>query len=157
MKKVIDCSTAFKWVVAEPDTDKAIRLRDEYLGALLELLAPDLFPTEIANALLVAERRARIPAGQGVALLVTVLNTLPTLHAALPDLLPRAYAIAAQARQTRMSVYDCLYVALAEREKCDLVTADDKLARTLQPHFPFIVPLSSLPGPPLPAAAPPTP
>jgi hypothetical protein len=55
MKKVIDCSTAFKWVVAEPDTDKAIRLRDDYRNGLVELLAPDLFPTEIANALLVAD------------------------------------------------------------------------------------------------------
>ena len=44
-----------------------------------------------------------------------------------------------------MSVYDCLYVALAEQEKCDLVTADDRLVRTLQSQFPFIVALSSLP------------
>src|SRR5437764_5957293 len=27
--------------------------------------------------------------------------------------------------QLRQSVYDCLYVALAERESCELVTADD--------------------------------
>jgi predicted nucleic acid-binding protein len=45
----------------------------------------------------------------------------------------------------RHSVYDCLYVALAEREKCELVTADDKLIKNLTPQFPFIVPLSSLP------------
>jgi predicted nucleic acid-binding protein len=30
-----------------------------------------------------------------------------------------------------VGVYDCLYVALAEREKCDLVTADEKLVRNL--------------------------
>ena len=145
MKTVIDCSSAFKWVVAEADTDKAIRLRDDYRNGLLELLAPDLFPTEIANAILVAERGGRIPAGQGALLFVTVLNTLPILHSALPDLLPRAYAISSQARPTRMSVYDCLYVALAEREGCEFVTADDRLVRTLQPQFPFIVALSALP------------
>jgi predicted nucleic acid-binding protein len=145
MKTVIDCSAAFKWVVAEPDTDKAVRLRDDYRNGVLELIAPDLFPTEIANAILVAERGGRIPSGQGAQLLITVLNTFPVLHPALPDLMPRAYAIAAQARQTRMSVYGCLYVALAEREGCDLVTADDRLVRALQPQFPFIVPLSSLP------------
>ena len=46
----------------------------------------------------------------------------------------------------RVGVYDCLYVALAEQEKCDLVTADDKMVNNLEPHFPFILPLSALPG-----------
>ncbi len=41
--------------------------------------------------------------------------------------------------------YDCLYVAMAEREQCELVTADDKLVRNLQPQFPFIASLVSLP------------
>jgi len=34
---------------------------------------------------------------------------------------------------------------LAEREKCELITADDKLLKNLQPQFPFLVLLSSLP------------
>jgi len=42
-------------------------------------------------------------------------------------------------------VYDCLYVALAEREGCEFVTADDRLVRNLQARFPFIVSLSTLP------------
>jgi predicted nucleic acid-binding protein len=142
MRRVIDCSVAFKWVVAESDTAKAIRLRDDFRTAALELLAPDLFPTEIANALLVAERRGRVAAGQGPHFLADVLTTLPLLHPSLPSLLPRAYAIAAL---TRTSVYDCLYVALAEQEGCVLITADDKLVKNLHPLFPFIVALASLP------------
>ena len=39
-------------------------------------------------------------------------------------LLQRATAISSQAR---IGVYDCLYVALAEHENCELVTADGKL------------------------------
>ncbi len=38
--------------------------------------------------------------------------------------------------------FDCLYVALAERERCDLVTADEKLIHNL-PGYP-IVSLASL-------------
>jgi len=34
--------------------------------------------------------------------------------------------------QFRIGAYDCLYVALAQRETCDLATADDKLVRNLQ-------------------------
>jgi predicted nucleic acid-binding protein len=45
----------------------------------------------------------------------------------------------------RVGVYDCLYVALAEREGCDFITADDRLVKRLQAHFRFIVPLASLP------------
>ena len=45
------------------------------------------------------------------------------------------YAISSQ---VRIGVYDCLYVALAERENCDLITADDKLIKALQGTFSFI-------------------
>ena len=142
MRYVIDASTGFKWEVAEPHSDKAQQLRDDFRNAVHELLAPDLFPTEVANALLVAERRGRLLPGQGPVLLADVLTTLPQIHPALPDLVPRAYAIA---ELTKASVYDCLYVALAERENCEFITADDKLVKKLQPHFPFAIPLSSLP------------
>lgn len=64
MKYVIDSSVAFKWVVAEPDADKADRLRQDFRNGVLDLLAPDIFPAEIANALLMAERRGRIAPGQ---------------------------------------------------------------------------------------------
>ena len=58
-------------------------------GPSTELLAPDTFPAEIGNAILVAGWRGRVPAGQGPLLLRDVLNTAPALHASLPDLLPR--------------------------------------------------------------------
>jgi predicted nucleic acid-binding protein len=142
MRYVIDASIGFKWHVAEPLSDKAQRLRDNFRNLVHELLAPDLFPSEVANAFLVAERRGRILPGQGLLFLADLFTTLPRLHPSLPDLLPRAYAIAAG---TQSSVYDCLYVTLAEKEGCELITADDKLVNRLQPQFPFIVPLASLP------------
>ena len=141
MKYVIDCSTAFKWVVTETDTPKAIRLRDDYARAVHEILAPDLFPTEIGNALLMAERRKRINIGEGAVFFADVLKTLPFLHQAIP-LLPRAYEIAYQHNAT---VYDCLYVALAEREQCGFVSADDKLVAKLQNAFPLVISLATLP------------
>jgi predicted nucleic acid-binding protein len=142
MKYVVDASIGFKWEVTEPHSDKAQQLRDDFRNAVHELLAPDLFPTEVANALLVAERRRRILPGQGLLFLADILTTLPQIHPCLPDLVPRAYAIA---ERTQASVYDCLYVALAEREQCEFITADDKLVNKLQPHFSFVVPLASLP------------
>src|SRR5581483_7876958 len=63
MRYVIDSSTAFKWLVVEKDSDKARRLRDEYRNGIHELLAPDFLTMELSNALIVAERRARITKG----------------------------------------------------------------------------------------------
>ena len=74
-------------------------------------------------------------------LLSRILRTLPALHDSMPILL-RAVAIFST---TRQGVYDCVYVALAEREGCEIVTADDKLVKRLQPSFPFILSPSSLP------------
>jgi len=46
---------------------------------------------------------------------------------------------------TKQAVYDCIYLALAEAEGCELVTADDQFARSLRASYPFIVSLVSLP------------
>jgi predicted nucleic acid-binding protein len=57
MNYILDSRVALKWVLSEADSAKAIRLRDEYAAGAHELLAPDLFPPEIANGLASAERR----------------------------------------------------------------------------------------------------
>ncbi len=141
MKLILDSSVAFKWVVTEIDTDKALRLRDEFRQGQHEFAAPDFFPVEVAHSLTRAERQGRLLAPAGWALWLTVMADAPTLHASIA-LMTRAYSLSSSAR---LGIYDCLYVALAEREQCQLVTADDRLVRTLQPQFPFIIALASLP------------
>ena len=69
------------------------------------------------------------------------MTTVPHLFPSLP-LTPRAIQIATSAR---IGVYDRLYVALAEREGCGLVTADARLINSLQPTYPFIIALAPLP------------
>lgn len=141
MRYVLDSCVGFKWAVIEADTAKARRLRDDFRMGVHELLAPDIFPVEIAHAMSRAERQGRVAPAQGGAFLLSILQTPPLLLPYLP-LLPRAYAISSQ---MRVGVYDCLYVALAEREGCPFITSDDKLVKNLQPSFPFIVALSTMP------------
>jgi predicted nucleic acid-binding protein len=141
MKYVLDSSVAFKWVVVEAFTDEARKVRDEFRQGLHELIAPDVFPVEIAHSLTRAERQGRInPPGASIHL-AEVLVTSPQLHPYMP-LLSQAVTISSQAR---IGVYDCLYVALAQREGCEFLTADDRLIRVLRPSYPFITALSSLP------------
>lgn len=141
MKYVIDASVAFKWAVKEHLTDKALFLRDDYRNGIHELLAPDVFPIEVTHALTRAERQGRITTTEGAMFFADFMATLPDLYPSLP-LLPTAYALSSKYRR---GVYDCLYVGLSELEKCQFVTADDRLVKALQPHFPQIIHLSSLP------------
>ena len=70
-----------------------------------------------------------------------VKATCPKLVPYLP-LIPRAYDIASQ---LGIGIYDCSHVVCAEEEKCELLTADDKLLKNAQPQFPFVRDLSTLP------------
>ena len=141
MKYVLDSSVAFKWLVPEVDTDKALRLLDDYQHDVHDLLSPDILPVETTHALTRAERQGRVTAAQGSRLFIDLMNQVPNLHPYLL-LLPRAYAISSA---MRIGVYDCIYVALAEQEGCELVTSDNRLINTLQKDFPFITALASMP------------
>ena len=141
MKYVLDASAAICWVVRRPLTPKAIRLRDDFRQSIHHLLAPDIFIDEVASGLTKAERQKLIPVGQAASLYAQVMNEPVAFLPHLP-LVTRAIDISSR---TRSGYYDCLYVALAEREGCQLITADQKSVNNLAPHFPFIVPLASLP------------
>jgi predicted nucleic acid-binding protein len=141
MKYVIDTSVDIKTYVQEQDSGKAVRLRNDYHQGGHELIAPDIFPTEMCSVLMILERSGKIKPGDADLFFKQFLNEVPPLQPAIP-LLPRALEIGKQFRQT---VYDCLYVALAERDGCELVTADDKLVNAVKSTLPFVIPLSSLP------------
>ncbi len=49
MKYVLNSNVALKWVLRESDSDKARQLRIEYQRQIHELLAPDVFPIEVAH------------------------------------------------------------------------------------------------------------
>jgi predicted nucleic acid-binding protein len=139
MRYVLDASIGIKWVMNEVDSALARRLRDNFRNQTHELIAPDSFPLEAAHALTKAERRGIVT--DATKLWVELMMDSPRLFPYLPLLL-RALSIAAQGR---VAVYDCLYVALAERERCELVTADVRLLNSLKPTCPFITSLASLP------------
>lgn len=140
MRYVLDSSVAFKWVVAEAESDKANQLREEFQQGYHELLSPDVFPFELAHALTRSERQGRITFGDALIHWLDVMSNPPQIVNGLL-LATRAIAISSAAR---LGVYDCLYVALAEREGCEFVTADSKLVSKLVGHFPFIRELSTL-------------
>jgi predicted nucleic acid-binding protein len=141
MRYVLDSSAAIQWILPEKDSAKAMRLRDDYHNGVHELLAPDIFPAEMLAALTKAERTKRLAVGDARVLYHAVIADTPALHGYLP-LLDRAGEVASR---FRVALYDCLYLVLAEREACELVTADVRFLNSLQSQFPFLVNLASLP------------
>ena len=140
MRYVLDAYVAVSSVVSRPLTSKALRLRQDYQQGIHDLIAPSVFSAEAASALTKCERQKIIPVGQALPLLDDILSDLPQIHPYEP-LLRRATVISSQ---TRAGLYDCLYVALAEREGCVVVTADTRLLNSLGQQFPFVIGLSSL-------------
>ncbi|MGO9471194.1 MAG: type II toxin-antitoxin system VapC family toxin [Isosphaeraceae bacterium] len=116
MKYVLDVNVALKWVLNEVDSTSARRLRDNWRAHIHELLVPDVLPFEAAHALTRAERRRLI--ADAAQFWGEIMADCPRLFPSLP-LAHRALAIS---RQARIGFYDCLYVALAAREACELVT-----------------------------------
>ena len=135
---VLDSSVAVKWVLPEQDSDKALALREDVARQIHQIIAPDVFASEIAHTLTRAERKKIIPVGEALKHVSDILLDGPDLRPFLP-LLPRAIEISSA---TKAAITDCIFMALAEQEKCEYVTADTRVISTLA-GFP-IVPLSSL-------------
>ena len=141
MRYVFDSNVAIKWVLPEADSPQALRLRDLARQGSIELCSPEIFAVEAAHALSRAERRGVIRPPNGAKHLADIMTHRPRLVPSLP-LLSRAFEISSA---FRIGVYDCLYVALAEREACELITADLRLVNALGASFPFIRDLASVP------------
>jgi len=108
MKYVLDASVALKWVLTEADSPKALSIRGDFRNQLHELLAPDVFPVEVAHALTRAERKRIIKPPQAIRLLTDVLSTPLPLHSCGP-LLPSPDC--AQVRPLRRKSFPALDLA----------------------------------------------
>ena len=125
MSFVVDGSVALAWCFIDEQTQPVMDLLDRVTetGAF----APSLWPLEVLNALLMAERRRRVdPARQKRS--AEFLRALPvTLDAETTE---HAWTITAElASRHHLSVYDAAYLELAQRRKLPLATLDRDLIK----------------------------
>jgi predicted nucleic acid-binding protein len=123
MPFVLDASLALAWYFEDEVSEYA----DLVLERLREdsALVPSLWPLEIANGLISAERRGRIfPAG--VARAAELVLELPISVQEVPPGLALG-AVIDIARSQVLSAYDAAYLELAMREGVPLATRDDNL------------------------------
>lgn len=131
MKLVLDASMALAWLF-ERQKDEEVRCADQVLLAIAdtETSVPSLWHTEIANALLVGERRRVVTEAQVIDYL-TKLSHLPILT---DDTAPenRREIVMALAREHTLSAYDATYLDQALRLNATLATFDGKLAAAMR-------------------------
>ena len=122
---VLDCSVAMAWCFDDET--------NAYTDAILEktgkdgALVPSIWPLEIQNVLLVAERRGRIKQAQSTRFF-EVLGALPILI----DQEQADWAageLMAIARKLKLSAYDSAYIELAMRQGTPIATLDKGLRK----------------------------
>ena len=119
---VLDASLAVGWLLDEESDSRVTAAMDllPQSGAIV----PQMWHYEIRNALLVAERRGRIPLG-GIGELLESLQELPIATDEDADL----QGTLDLARTHGLTFYDALYLELAKRLRAPMATLDAALAR----------------------------
>ncbi len=124
MRLVLDASIGAKWLIEEPDS----RLAEKVLNLGEALIVPDLFAIEVAAAVTKRYRAKQITSLQ----LDIALDRLDTIIFGALVVESTSRLVARSARMSRdlhHSLYDCVYLALAESLGTPLVTADRTFVR----------------------------
>lgn len=120
---VIDASVLVKLFISEDGSREAaaaVKKADT-------LLAPDLLWAETGNILWKYVRRDDVAAADASQILAEMMQ-VPIQITATRELIEPALEIAIETDRT---VYDCLYLVLAARSKCVLLTANERLENAL--------------------------
>jgi predicted nucleic acid-binding protein len=123
---VLDASVAVAWCFPDESTPFTEGVLD-LLGSGTEAITAAIWPFEVANALLMGERRKRI----SVAQVTTVLQRISALPITVDSIrTDTAFGpILSVARQEQLTEYDAAYLELAIREGLPLATLDNGLRR----------------------------
>ena len=128
---VADNSVVMAWCFQDEANEYADSVLDRLSNA--EAFVPSIWPLEVVNVLLVAERKKRIPEADSVRF-PTLLAQLPiVVEHERPDRVMRD--LLALGRASRLSSYDASYLELAMSKGLPLATLDETLinaAKTLK-------------------------
>ena len=131
----IDAGLAIKLVIPEPDTPQAEALFQQWKVNQVELIAPAFAAAEVDSVLRGKVVRGKIlPAAAESAFQLAA--RLPIQFDLAADCRLRAWELATQFGFS--TVYDAVYLALAERRGCEFWTADAKLYEWVKDRLGFV-------------------
>ncbi|MHA1722933.1 MAG: type II toxin-antitoxin system VapC family toxin [Candidatus Baldrarchaeia archaeon] len=126
MEKVVsDASVIVKWFIEEEYSDKALKLRDMHVNGEIVIVAPELLPFEVLNALKYSNLFGREELKNAALSLSSYGIELYSLKGMLAE---KTVEIAVE---NDITIYDASYIALADTLNMKLYTADQKLIRKL--------------------------
>lgn len=122
---VLDASVTMTWCFPDEHSDFAWAVLDHLERN--SAVVPVLWPIEVANAILVGERRRRLSASESARFLkllsgLAIHVDTRTAESVFPRTLPVA-------RTYGLSAYDASYLELAMREELPLATLDERLQK----------------------------
>jgi len=128
---VVDASVVIKWVLPETGRRASLALLDAYEAGETDLLAPRLLREEVASAISRRCRLQHISPRQARAALEFLEPRMPLLIDSA-DLASEAFEVSAN---SHLSLWDGLYLVLAMRRRCELVTADPRFYRAARQRY----------------------
>jgi predicted nucleic acid-binding protein len=143
---IVDASIAIKWTLNESDSSAALALLAHWNDEEIEVLAPALLAYEVTNALYRRVRKGEIPfedARRG--LTEIIFKVVEFDFPEDPDFNIRAMELGQQCGLP--AAYDSHYLALAEREGCELWTADLRMWNNVNGKLDWLRRLGDLPTP----------
>ncbi len=128
---VVDASVGVKWFIEEEYSKEADDLLADFANGYVDLIAPKLFIIEFCNAI-----RKYVVRGHLKAMLaggyVEKMCEVPISYVEIDwNLVKKAYR---KAVELGITVYDALYVVIANEKNGAIITADNKLYRQLKDH-----------------------
>jgi len=134
-RAVVDASAILKWyLLDEAHGAQALALLQQCTAGELEILAPSLLTYELLNGLVIAARRARLDQN----IISLSFKGFMSLGVRFYEVSFFADKVLEYCRLYGRSVYDSSYLALAEQEGVDLITADERLFNSVQKDLPWV-------------------
>jgi len=121
---VIDASVVLNWYLAdEAYSHAALELLDRYISNEVEFSAPSLLEHEVLNGLMIAKKRGRIEQ-EKVRMAVEGFLGLEIEQQYISSFFPKVVYFS---ETYSLSAYDASYLAVADEEGIEFITADQDL------------------------------
>ena len=130
--QVLDASVIVKWFVNEIDTDKAVELWNKHASDEVKIIVPSLIFLEVINSL----RYKGNSEETLIEINKTLWNSDLKIEPISEQLVQHAIILA---KKYDLTIYDAIYVSLAQLHGCSLVTSDKELYK-----IPNAIPLNKV-------------